>query len=122
MSFFFQAEDGIRDLTVTGVQTCALPISNCAHNVSIIPSDGFLPATVPAQFAAWCTALLHFGTASLAETLGPAVEMAESGFPMYTALRNGIAKVAERYRAEWPTSAALYLGDGQLPEDGQLHK
>src|SRR5205085_3654172 len=25
-AFFFQAEDGIRDLTVTGVQTCALPI------------------------------------------------------------------------------------------------
>src|SRR2546430_13979085 len=25
--FFVQAEDGIRDLTVTGVQTCALPIS-----------------------------------------------------------------------------------------------
>src|SRR2546430_5400467 len=28
--FFFQAEDGIRDLTVTGVQTCALPIP-CEH-------------------------------------------------------------------------------------------
>src|SRR5256886_9552596 len=28
--FFFQAEDGIRDLTVTGVQTCALPISRAA--------------------------------------------------------------------------------------------
>src|SRR2546430_14392209 len=28
--FFFQAEDGIRDLTVTGVQTCALPISQAA--------------------------------------------------------------------------------------------
>src|SRR2546427_3298664 len=28
--FFFQAEDGIRDLTVTGVQTCALPISGIA--------------------------------------------------------------------------------------------
>src|SRR5438046_7233636 len=27
--FFFQAEDGIRDWSVTGVQTCALPI--CAH-------------------------------------------------------------------------------------------
>ena len=26
MSFFFQAEDGIRDKLVTGVQTCALPI------------------------------------------------------------------------------------------------
>src|SRR2546430_5976499 len=30
--FFFQAEDGIRDLTVTGVQTCALPIcSSCVY-------------------------------------------------------------------------------------------
>src|SRR2546430_15053749 len=28
--FFFQAEDGIRDLTVTGVQTCALPILNAS--------------------------------------------------------------------------------------------
>src|SRR5690606_39651672 len=27
-SFFFQAEDGIRDFHVTGVQTCALPISD----------------------------------------------------------------------------------------------
>src|SRR2546429_2015166 len=27
VSFFFQAEDGIRDVAVTGVQTCALPIS-----------------------------------------------------------------------------------------------
>src|SRR5699024_11786214 len=27
--FFFQAEDGIRDRNVTGVQTCALPISVC---------------------------------------------------------------------------------------------
>src|SRR5207248_8457372 len=27
LHFFFQAEDGIRDRTVTGVQTCALPIS-----------------------------------------------------------------------------------------------
>src|SRR5688572_32559504 len=31
MFFFFQAEDGIRDLTVTGVQTCALPISGCGR-------------------------------------------------------------------------------------------
>src|SRR5690606_39858517 len=28
--FFFQAEDGIRDFHVTGVQTCALPICVCA--------------------------------------------------------------------------------------------
>src|SRR5215471_15707648 len=35
--FFFQAEDGIRDLYVTGVQTCALPISAtfASGNVSV---------------------------------------------------------------------------------------
>src|SRR5207237_9345111 len=30
------------------------------HGIRLIPSDGFLPATVPAQFASWCTALLNF--------------------------------------------------------------
>src|SRR5258707_13874265 len=33
-SFFFQAEDGIRDIGVTGVQTCALPICWIAHETS----------------------------------------------------------------------------------------
>src|SRR5205823_11234520 len=32
--FFFQAEDGIRDKLVTGVQTCALPISRCSASRS----------------------------------------------------------------------------------------
>src|SRR2546425_11307862 len=41
--FFFQAEDGIRDKLVTGVQTCALPIS-CAATRPFTP----LPATYPA--------------------------------------------------------------------------
>src|SRR5206468_5772175 len=36
--FFFQAEDGIRDLIVTGVQTCALPI--CSRASSIPSKDG----------------------------------------------------------------------------------
>src|SRR2546427_3392451 len=36
--FFFQAEDGIRDLTVTGVQTCALPIS-LLRGSRRLPSD-----------------------------------------------------------------------------------
>src|SRR5256886_17520260 len=39
--FFFQAEDGIRDLTVTGVQTCALPIS---HQAAAIEVARFLEA------------------------------------------------------------------------------
>src|SRR6266436_452532 len=45
--FFFQAEDGIRDVAVTGVQTCALPISR---------KPG--PRRDPVVAAAWCGGLL----------------------------------------------------------------
>src|SRR5437762_5353198 len=45
--FFFQAEDGIRDTSVTGVQTCALPISgwpipfkSCERAVEARPANG----------------------------------------------------------------------------------
>src|SRR6266498_4673487 len=42
--FFFQAEDGIRDADVTGVQTCALPIS---HGRPTGPRPGLRRATTP---------------------------------------------------------------------------
>src|SRR5204862_733570 len=41
--FFFQAEDGIRDLYVTGVQTCALPISGRSES----PRGSVLRARLP---------------------------------------------------------------------------
>src|SRR2546427_7415358 len=52
--FFFQAEDGIRDLTVTGVQTCALPILFFALDTlnrpyivgSTLPREAVEPALV----------------------------------------------------------------------------
>src|SRR5256885_5408509 len=66
--FFFQAEDGIRDYKVTGVQTCALPISaaRCTHlsgtafaaaspNSTTGTSASIMPRVVPATTAtsAW---------------------------------------------------------------------
>src|SRR5687768_18158578 len=47
--FFFQAEDGIRDVAVTGVQTCALPIlelyRSSASDENVCPSTHSLPDT-----------------------------------------------------------------------------
>src|SRR2546427_3319051 len=45
--FFFQAEDGIRDLTVTGVQTCALPIYGLAPHVGHLTRSGCEEAELP---------------------------------------------------------------------------
>src|SRR5256886_17453094 len=43
--FFFQAEDGIRDLTVTGVQTCALPIFNHDGYPDLYIANGMISGT-----------------------------------------------------------------------------
>src|SRR5204862_3216833 len=44
--FFFHAEDGIRALYVTGVQTCALPILTITSDVSLAVTKTFSPSTV----------------------------------------------------------------------------
>src|SRR5690606_41145988 len=55
--FFFQAEDGIRDFHVTGVQTCALPIYHLidqpiirSENVTVTSASG-IHATTMAEYA-----------------------------------------------------------------------
>src|SRR5438034_11441074 len=50
--FFFQAEDGIRDHCVNGVQTCALPISRChaSDNIcSVLPHQTRACATLTSR-------------------------------------------------------------------------
>src|SRR2546427_357957 len=47
--FFFQAEDGIRDLTVTGVQTCALPIYYMVRKMEV--KERFFRAVLPMGLA-----------------------------------------------------------------------
>src|SRR6266436_9423638 len=50
--FFFQAEDGIRDVAVTGVQTCALPISRPDRHTLLMVIAGTVIG-MPAATAAW---------------------------------------------------------------------
>src|SRR2546430_11175700 len=49
--FFFQAEDGIRDLTVTGVQTCALPISLQSPSATRPPLPSPSPTPTPINWS-----------------------------------------------------------------------
>src|SRR5690349_24111332 len=49
--FFFPAEDGIRDLYETGVQTCALPISSCGRSPRWCCRPG--PPTRPPRPCSW---------------------------------------------------------------------
>src|SRR2546430_17301323 len=64
--FFFQAEDGIRDLTVTGVQTCALPIFIMNYaNADMVGHSGKLEAAIKAVEA------VDAGLARIYQTMKP---------------------------------------------------
>src|SRR5256885_10284414 len=52
MFFFFQAEDGIRDYKVTGVQTCALPILRQPGDRGLGQAGAFRQVAVAQQFRA----------------------------------------------------------------------
>jgi gamma-glutamyltranspeptidase/glutathione hydrolase len=86
------------------------------RGIELVPPDGFLAATVPAAIDAWCLLLERFGTLRLEDAIAPARDLAARGFPMYPFLRGLLAFVEPRFRAEWPTSAALY---SPVPADGE---
>lgn len=88
--------------------------------LDLIPGDGLLPATVPAVVGTLATALAYFGTLSLSQVLAPAIELAADGFPVYPRLRSFIAKDAERFRREWPSTAAIFLPGGEVPAIGTI--
>src|SRR6266511_4468817 len=62
--FFFQAEDGIRDFHVTGVQTCALPISGCSTR-QIVPCTF---SNLPRRRSRNTSSMTNFESGNLAAT------------------------------------------------------
>src|SRR5699024_11915757 len=55
--FFFQAEDGIRDRNVTGVQTCALPIS-AIYTCASLRTLRWAESRLSSAFARFCSWIL----------------------------------------------------------------
>src|SRR5690606_40590537 len=88
--FFFQAEDGIRDFHVTGVQTCALPIL-CGEKRYVFASSSVGPSPLRARSAAFIEASYTAST-SFPSTLIP-------GMP-YDA-RSEERRVGKECRARW---------------------
>src|SRR5262249_10947606 len=83
-----------------------------------IPS-GLRRTVVPASRDAWCTALERWGTKTFGEVAAPAMECAEHGFPLSLFSAYQLGRAADKVR-RYPTSAAIYLKDGQAPPPGHL--
>jgi gamma-glutamyltranspeptidase/glutathione hydrolase len=90
--------------------------------LDLIPGNGLLAATVPGAFGAWVRLLRDWGTLPLGDVLAPAIGYAENGYPVVPAIAQTIGYVAELFRREWPSSAAVYLPSGAPPQPGRLFR
>jgi gamma-glutamyltranspeptidase/glutathione hydrolase len=57
---------------------------------------------------------------SLAEVLAPAIGYAQNGYPLLERVNATIATVAAMFRDHWPSSAAVYLPNNEVPAAGSL--
>jgi gamma-glutamyltranspeptidase/glutathione hydrolase len=88
--------------------------------LDIMPGTGLLPACVPGTFETYMMILRDFGTLRLRDVLEPAIGYARNGYPLVERGCVTIGTVAQLFREHWPTSAAVYLPGGKVPEANSL--
>lgn len=113
------AEQRVRVIAGQGVTPAAASISRYRdEGLTMVPGTGLLAATVPGAFGGWLRLLADYGSWRLAEVLEPAIYYAEHGFPVLPAIRDTIARVAQTFSDDWPTSAAAWLPGADVPAAG----
>jgi gamma-glutamyltranspeptidase/glutathione hydrolase len=91
-----------------------------SEGLDMVPGTGLLAACVPGAFETWMLLLRDYGTMRLADVLSPAIAYAQNGYPLIERIPLAIATVEQLFREHWPTSAAVYLPNGKIPETGTL--
>ncbi len=77
---------------------------------------------MPGAFDAWMLLLRDYGTLPLADVMAPAIGYAERGCPMPLGAVQTIAAARQMIAEHWPSTAALFLPGGRLPQPGALYR
>jgi gamma-glutamyltranspeptidase/glutathione hydrolase len=88
--------------------------------LDIVPGTGLLPACVPGTFETYMLILRDYGTMRLRDVLEVAIGYARNGYPLVEFGCSTISTVADLFHKHWPTSAAVYLPRGKVPEPNSL--
>ena len=88
--------------------------------LKLVPGTGMLSSVVPGSFDGWMLLLRDHGTMSLRDVLEPAIGYAETGYPLLFRAAAAIHAMADFFRDEWPTSAAVWLPGGKAPSPNQM--
>lgn len=91
-----------------------------SEGLDLVPGAGGLAAAVPGAVDAWLLLLAERGTWELADVLGFAIDYARNGHPMVGRVGATIRSVQQLFTEHWPTSADLWLQDGDAPAENQI--
>jgi gamma-glutamyltranspeptidase/glutathione hydrolase len=80
-----------------------------------------LTLQVPGAAAAWVDIIEKFGSLPLAEVLGPAIELAEKGYPVSPITASHWARGVEQLRQGGPYGGDMLI-DGRAPRAGEVIK
>ncbi|GAC1554594.1 MAG: gamma-glutamyltransferase family protein [Beijerinckiaceae bacterium] len=104
-----------------GPAPAGLTIDYCRSlGLDLIPGTGLLAACIPGTVDALLLCLRDYGTLQLREVLAPAIAYATNGYPLVERISATIGTVEALFRDHWPTSAAIYLPGGRVPEPGTI--
>ncbi len=90
--------------------------------LDLVPGNGLLAAVVPGAFDAYMLLLRDHGTWSLEDVLAPAIAFAADGCPLVANACLTIDAVKGLFKADWPTSAAVFLPKGEVPRPGEIFR
>lgn len=115
------ADGEVRVLCGQGVAPAGASVDHYRSlGLELVPGTGPLAAAVPGAFDAWMVLLRDHGTKSLADVLKYAIGYAEDGHAPVERVGETVETVRELFETEWPSSAEIYLPDGQAPQPGEL--
>jgi gamma-glutamyltranspeptidase/glutathione hydrolase len=119
----FHAADGTAPVVMMGQgpAPAGMTIAHMrAQGLDLVPGAGGLAAAVPGAVDAWLLLLRDHGTWEVADVLSYAIGYARDGAPLLAAAAATIERVADLFATHWPTSAALWMPEGRVPEPGDL--
>jgi len=91
------------------------------QGLTSIPSQGFLPVTVPGCVDGWFALHRRFGRLPMATVLAPAIQCAREGFPVTEVIAREWAQLL-RTRREQPGFTSVFAPGGSAPRHGQLFR
>jgi gamma-glutamyltranspeptidase/glutathione hydrolase len=118
MTFYHKASGKVYSLNMTGAAPKALVAKEMT---AATLNEGAKAGIVPGLFGGWVAMLDRFGTMRLSTVLEPAIDYATSGHPIDKGVVRNIAS-RKAYFASVPTSAAVFLPDGQVPVIGAVFR